>query len=227
MRTDKISCNIAVTGTGRVSQCLAEMWKQRARVFLVPHEDVDAGVWPRVSLIIHAGAKVFADQSFADPYPYIESNVVGTVRALEHAKKLLMIHEASGSSRERIVFVYLSTHEAASNASPYAATKLAGENMVVAYHNAYRLPYLIVRLPNLFLPTWDEKGFVGKLLRCEISAPRDPSRSRQWLNADMFALRLWQTILLHKNETLTLDGVWYTDQEIADLTEGYRQGIKE
>jgi nucleoside-diphosphate-sugar epimerase len=205
------------------------MWGERARVFLVSHEDVDAGRWPRVSIIIHAGAKVFADQSFADPYPYVESNVVGTVRALEHAKTIYRrMKETNNCDRNnRLLFVYLSTHEVGANASPYAATKLAGENMVVGYHNAYGIPYLIVRLPNLFLPAWDEKGFVGKLLRCEISGPRDPARSRQWLNADMFALRLWQTLLLHRNETLTLDGVWYTDQEIADLTEGYRQGIKE
>ena len=211
---------IVITGEGRVSCLLADYIRgqnQQNVVTLLTHQDVRDGAIPDCDYLIAAGAKVFADQSVRDPESYVQSNIIDFYNMMEIVRKR--------PSKE--LFVYVSTYEAGQPKSPYAATKAAGEAITSAWGTAYNFPWLVLRSPNLFIPEWDDKGFVGKLLRCEIKEPAYPNRYRQWLDGEEFASRVWNQIQTPPfNRLIEYEGWVYTDQQIADRVEAYKAGVK-
>ncbi|MCX5884648.1 MAG: GDP-mannose 4,6-dehydratase [Proteobacteria bacterium] len=105
-------------------------------------------------LLIHLAASINVQESLLDPQETFENDVVGTFNLLEEARK------------RNTRFVYISTcmvyaraeHKAIreddplSPASPYAGSKLAGENLVESYYRGYGLPALILRPFNTYGP---------------------------------------------------------------------------
>jgi dTDP-glucose 4,6-dehydratase len=135
--------------------------KERKRVRVV-HHDLKAPLNPqivstigKVDYIAHLAAGSHVDRSIQYPMEFVLDNVVGTVNLLDYARNL--------DSLER--FVYFSTDEVFGPAyngikykendrynstNPYSATKAAGEEMVVAYENTYKLPAIITHTMNVF-----------------------------------------------------------------------------
>lgn len=204
---------IVITGEGRVSKEFVRFARQQSDtiITMVTHRQCDDQDIPDSDVLIHAGARVFADQSVSDPGPYVTDNVGGTFAMLEFARR-----------RKCPLFVYISTYEAADPRSPYAATKAAGEDLTRAWGASYGMKWLIVRLPNLFIPDYSDKGVVGRLLRCEIKEVRQKNRLRKWLDGPDFAEQLWNVMQGETNRLVTLDGKFYTDQDIADRVEGWK-----
>ncbi len=215
--TKKIA--VAVTGEGRVATLFTAYARSQpdAYVMQATHQDCRDERGLEGEYLVHIGARVFADRSVVDPLPYVQDNVLDTVSLLE------VVRRRRGATR----FIYLSTIEAAAPKSPYAGTKAAAEALVRGWANAYGFSYMIIRSPNLYIPDYKDKGFVGRLLRCEIKEPSHPTRRRQWLDGDDFAEQLWNLMQTDSpNRTVTLGGKWYADEEIALRVEGYRQGIR-
>lgn len=134
---------------------------ERKRVRVV-HHDLKAPLNPqivstigKVDYIAHLAAGSHVDRSIQYPMEFVMDNVVGTVNLLDYAREL--------DSLEK--FVYFSTDEVFGPAhngikykendrynstNPYSATKAAGEEMVVAYENTYKLPAIITHTMNVF-----------------------------------------------------------------------------
>ena len=108
-----------------------------------------------VDYIVHMAAETHVDNSIIDPYPFVMSNVVGTLNILEFAKEQKNLKQ----------FVYFSTDEVFGPApegtnykewarynsgNPYAATKAGGEELCLAYANTHNVPVLITHTMNLF-----------------------------------------------------------------------------
>jgi len=120
----------------------------------------DEGVWAhlaarRFDIIFHLAACINVQSSIDDPARTFNADVVGTFKALEHAR-------AHGSR-----FIYVSTclvyapavdgtpiseRYPTRPASPYAAAKLAGENLAISYYHAYGLHALVLRPFNTYGP---------------------------------------------------------------------------
>ena len=108
-----------------------------------------------VDFILHLAAGSHVDRSIEYPMEFIQDNVIGTANLLEYARTL----------EELELFVYFSTDEVFGPApegvkykendrynstNPYSATKAAAEELVVAYHNTYKLPAIITHTMNVF-----------------------------------------------------------------------------
>lgn len=104
--------------------------------------------------VVHLGARGSVSRSIADPVATHEVNATGTLNVLEAA-------------REQGVYVVMSSSSSVYGAnpllpkvertwtqplSPYAASKLAGESYMFAYHASYGLPTLVLRFFNVFGP---------------------------------------------------------------------------
>jgi nucleoside-diphosphate-sugar epimerase len=112
--------------------------------------------WLRaVDAVVHLAASISVQDSIDDPRETFDNDVVGTFRLLEAAR----------ARRARFLFmstcmVYdrASTPEGISEehptlpASPYAASKLAGEALTLSYFHAYGLPATVVRPFNTYGP---------------------------------------------------------------------------
>jgi nucleoside-diphosphate-sugar epimerase len=112
--------------------------------------------WAReVDAIAHLAASISVQDSIDDPATTFENDVVGTFNLLEAAR----------SARTRFLFmsscmVYdratpgsgIDERHPTKPASPYAASKLAGEALTLSYHHAYGLPATVVRPFNTYGP---------------------------------------------------------------------------
>ena len=119
--------------------------------------DVDAcRRWVRgTDAVAHLAASISVQDSIDDPGTTFDNDVVGTFRLLEASR-------AAGAR-----FLFMSTcmvYDRATTpegigedhptrpASPYAASKLAGEALTLSYGHAYRLPVIVVRPFNTYGP---------------------------------------------------------------------------
>ena len=105
--------------------------------------------------VLHLAAWVDVGSSFQDPIGVYETNVIGTARLLE------ALHATGSAAR----FLYLSTSHVygippegtdlvtestpTAPVSPYAASKLASENLVLLYSRISRIEPVVVRLFNM------------------------------------------------------------------------------
>lgn len=119
-------------------------------------------------VVVHLAANTGVGPSIEDPFADCTNNVLGTLNVLEAARH---------SSVERVVFASSGAplgmqvpplHEemAPNPASPYGASKLAGEGYCRAYFHAFGLETVTLRFSNVYGPGSGNKGsVVAKLLR--------------------------------------------------------------
>ncbi|PIQ25973.1 NAD-dependent dehydratase [bacterium (Candidatus Blackallbacteria) CG17_big_fil_post_rev_8_21_14_2_50_48_46] len=106
--------------------------------------------------IFHLGALASIVPSIKDPLDYFDSNVSGTVRLLELARRIdgleKFVYAASGSCYG-IPETYPTLEDAPIKPEyPYAFTKWQGEELVKHWGLVYNLPWLSLRLTNVFGP---------------------------------------------------------------------------
>lgn len=107
-----------------------------------------------VDAIAHLAASISVQESIDDPATTFENDVVGTFNVLEAAR----------AANARVLFmstcmVYdradrdgIDEDHPTKPASPYAASKLAGEALTLSYFHAYGLPTTVVRPFNTYGP---------------------------------------------------------------------------
>jgi nucleoside-diphosphate-sugar epimerase len=103
----------------------------------------------------HLAAQVNVQKSIDDPARTVEPDVLGVLRLLGAARRkctrfvfvsTCMVYAACDSEAG------IDELHPVSPASPYAATKLAGEQLTLAYHATYGLPTTVVRPFNTYGP---------------------------------------------------------------------------
>ena len=122
--------------------------------------------------IVHMGAESHVDRSIEDPYPFVYSNVLGTVNILELAKclyenKLLecMVYVSTDEIYGPVKGSQLHKETDSHNPSnPYSASKASGENFCIAYHNTHNIPIMITRTMNNYGERQDIEKFVPKVV---------------------------------------------------------------
>jgi len=119
----------------------------------------------RPAAVVHFAAESHVDRSIDGPAAFVETNVVGTFRLLEAARRYW-----SGlpePERSRFRFLHVSTDEVYGSLgpagkfretspyapnSPYSASKAASDHFVRAYHQTYGLPVLVTNCSNNYGP---------------------------------------------------------------------------
>ncbi|HEX5240549.1 MAG TPA: NAD-dependent epimerase/dehydratase family protein [Candidatus Limnocylindrales bacterium] len=108
-----------------------------------------------VDAIAHLAASISVQDSIDDPAATFENDVVATFQLLEAARarrcRLLFMSTCMVYDRAEGAGGISETHPT-KPASPYAASKLAGEALTLSYHFAYGLPATVVRPFNTYGP---------------------------------------------------------------------------
>lgn len=130
---------------------------KKFKVILKPVEKLSKKDIEGTDIIYHCASTVDNYHILTDPYIDVETNIKGTIHLLELCKDL--------KKQPKIVFfstffVYGNTYEQTKKKitenSPtdplaiYPATKLCTENIIKSYHAIFGIPYLIVRLTNVY-----------------------------------------------------------------------------
>jgi UDP-glucose 4-epimerase len=103
-------------------------------------------------LIIHAAAKNIII-STKNPYEDYETNIGGTLKWLIACKKYgveKFVYTGSASVYGNPSVIPIPESSAIYTLSPYAVSKLAGENYCISFYESYNLPTTIVRYSNVY-----------------------------------------------------------------------------
>lgn len=112
--------------------------------------------------IIHLAACTGVVPSVEDPFFDCTQNVIGTLNVLESARKISAKGVVFASSSAPVGMVPPPVHEgiAPNPASPYGASKLAGEGYCMAYHNCFDVPATALRFGNVYGPFSNKKSSI-------------------------------------------------------------------
>ena len=148
-------------------------------------------IFEDVEFVLHFGAKTFVDHSIRDPFPFIESNIVGTYRILEEARKCRTLRKFIQFSTDEVygsISTGAYTEESKLNpTNPYSATKAAGDMLALSYANTYGLPVIITRTENNYGPYQDPQKAMPKFVRNALDSKPlpvygDGRHRRMWLH---------------------------------------------
>lgn len=150
--------------------------------------DLDKVFEEKYDIIYHLAASINVQDSIDDPKKTFFNDTVGTFNILERAKKQMFGQNAKmvgdtwkldeNEEKHDCKIVFMSTcmvydvsgeegideFHAVKPVSPYGGSKIAAENMVLSYYNAYKLPTVVVRPFNTYGPfqkTGGEGGVVA------------------------------------------------------------------
>jgi NAD dependent epimerase/dehydratase len=134
-----------------------------------------AGATEGVTTVYHLAALVAVPYSYHSPESYVETNVRGTLNLLQAARQAGVAH-----------FVHTSTSETYGTArrvpidethplvgqSPYAASKIAADQMAIAFHCSYGLPVTILRPFNTYGPRQSARAVIPTII-AQLAAGRE------------------------------------------------------
>jgi dTDP-glucose 4,6-dehydratase len=122
-----------------------------------------------VDILLHVGGETHVDRSIDDAEPFVLSNVLGTMRMLELARRknvkrflYFSTDEVFGPAPAGTAF---KENDRYNSGNPYAAAKAGGEELVVAYHNTHRVPAIITHTMNIFGERQLHEKFFPKVIR--------------------------------------------------------------
>jgi dTDP-glucose 4,6-dehydratase len=177
---------------------------------LLEEHDIDA--------IVNFAAESHVDRSIDSPEPFIQTNVTGTLRLLNAARRHWS--QLPDGRREKFRFLHVSTDEvygtlvphdpAFSEAtpfapnSPYAASKAASDHLVRAFQHTYGLPTLTTNCSNNYGPYhFPEKLIPLIILNALDGKPLpvygDGQQIRDWLYVEDHAAAIW--LVLQRGRT--------------------------
>jgi len=123
----------------------------------------------KISMVVHLAARAGVRPSLIDPMLYNSVNISGTLNLLEYCREygIKKFIFASSSS------VYGVTNRVPFNeddllehpVSPYAVTKIAGENLCRVYHNAYNISMACLRFFTVYGPRQRPEMAIHKFVR--------------------------------------------------------------
>ena len=169
---------------------------------LLARHDIDA--------IVNFAAESHVDRSIDSPEPFVQTNVVGTLRLLNATKRHWAALPEPRKSAFR--FLHVSTDEVYGTLSPtdpafteetpfapnspYAASKAASDHLVRAYQHTFKLPTLTTNCSNNYGPFhFPEKLIPLVILNALDQKPLpvygDGQQIRDWLYVEDHAAAIW------------------------------------
>lgn len=151
-----------------------------------------SGLLEGVDAVVHFAARTFVDHSILDPEPFIQSNVVGTYKLLEQARRYQISRYMQVSTDEVYGAILDGSYKEDARlnpTNPYASTKAAADMLCLSYWNTYKVPIIITRTENNYGP-WQHPQkaipvFVCKALRNEkLPVYGDGKHRRMWLHVE-------------------------------------------
>lgn len=126
-------------------------------------------------VVFHLAALIAIPYSYVAPESFVETNVRGTINVLEGARRAgtsRVVHtstsEVYGTPKHTPI---RETHPLQAQ-SPYAATKVAADQLALAWHASYELPVVILRPFNTYGPRQSTRAVLPTML-AQLLAKRD------------------------------------------------------
>ncbi|TSC79465.1 MAG: dTDP-glucose 4,6-dehydratase [Parcubacteria group bacterium Gr01-1014_29] len=151
-----------------------------------------SGLLEGADAVVHFAARTFVDHSILDPESFVQSNIVGTYKLLEQARRYkpnIYVQVSTDEVYGAILEGSYKEDARLNPTNPYSSTKAAADMLCLSYWNTYKLPIIITRTENNYGP-WQHPQkaipvFVKKALRDEkLPVYGDGKHRRMWLHVE-------------------------------------------
>ena len=122
--------------------------------------------------VMHLAALIGIPYSYISPTAYIKTNVEGTLNILESAKNLKLKQVIITSTSEvygTAINKKLSENDELKAQSPYAASKIAADQLSLSYYRSFGLPVKIIRPFNTFGPRQSARAVIPSIITQALS----------------------------------------------------------
>ena len=197
--------------------------------------------------LVNFAAESHVDRSIDGPEPFVQTNVVGTLKLLESFKSYF--DSQSEYKRNILRFLHVSTDEVYGSLgkddpafcettpyapnSPYSASKAGADHLVRAYHHTFGLPVLTTNCSNNYGPyQFPEKLIPLMVLNaCDgknLPIYGDGANIRDWLHVEDHCAAIWAVLNRgHVGETYCIGGnSEKTNLEVVDTICGVLDELK-
>ncbi len=135
-------------------------------------------------IVFHLGAQVAIPYSYINPRDFVETNVTGTLNVLAAARAAgvaRLVHTSTSEVYGTAQTIPITEAHVLEPGSPYAASKVAADKLVDAFHRSFGVPTVVLRPFNTFgphqsaraiIPTIISQAFTGSVLRLGSLEPR-------------------------------------------------------
>ena len=119
----------------------------------------------RPDILCHQAALANVRESIARPAEYAEVNVIGTINLLELARqygiKKIIYASTGGACYGEPIKLPVTEDHPINPLDPYGASKHAVEHYLYLYQANFKIPYTVLRYPNVYGPRQDPYGEAG------------------------------------------------------------------
>src|SRR4051812_16021916 len=118
-------------------------------------------------VIFHLGAQIAIPYSFVNPRDFFETNVLGTLNVAQAALRggaEKVIHTSTSEVYGTARRVPIAEDHPLEPQSPYAASKVAADKLMDAWHRTYELPVCILRPFNTYGPRQSARAIVPTII---------------------------------------------------------------
>jgi NAD dependent epimerase/dehydratase len=118
-------------------------------------------------VVFHLGALIAIPYSYVHPVDVVQTNVTGTLHALVAARDAgvqRFVHTSTSEVYGTARLVPIDEDHALGVQSPYAASKVAADALVAAFHRSFRLPVVTVRPFNCFGPRQSGRAVIPTIV---------------------------------------------------------------
>jgi NAD dependent epimerase/dehydratase len=131
-----------------------------------------------IEVVFHLAALIAIPYSYAAPESFIDTNVRGTLNALEAARDA-GVHRFIQTSTSEVYgtpeSLPIRESHPLSAQSPYAASKVAADQLAIAFARSYGQPVVVLRPFNTYGPRQSERAVLPTMLR-QLLAGKDEIR---------------------------------------------------
>jgi NAD dependent epimerase/dehydratase len=120
------------------------------------------------SYVFHLGALIAIPFSYQNPLDYVQTNVVGTanlLNAARHSDRLeRFIHTSTSEVYGTALYTPIDEKHPLQPQSPYSASKIGADNLVLSYYLSFDFPATIIRPFNTFGPRQSARAVIPTII---------------------------------------------------------------
>ena len=119
-----------------------------------------------VDIIFHLAALIAIPYSYHAPDSYVDTNIKGTLNICQAAREngCRVIHTSTSEVYGTAQYVPIDEKHPLQPQSPYSATKIAADSIVMSFYNSFELPVTIARPFNTYGPRQSARAVIPTII---------------------------------------------------------------
>ena len=121
----------------------------------------------KIDIIFHLAALISIPYSYKSPLSYVNTNILGSVSALEAARVNsceLFVNTSTSEVYGSAQYVPIDERHPLNAQSPYSASKIASDQLVMSYYKSFGTPVTILRPFNRFGPRQSMRAAISTII---------------------------------------------------------------